>query len=244
MWQNLWIRIRHEWDTTLAGLVIGPAITIGINVLEAESHSQTIPPWLAALCGAIVIVLGALAPSFSKTQRDSAQSLRSVTKAVLFILVAGSLSLVAREAQAKGFGAVCLSGCAAPQAAQASALQLAPEGKTPLPLLGAEWWLAPSIGATVSTYDGVTRTWTTGVLPVLAYSLYWKPASWTVTDSLLALGLSASAGVVTETGVFEARLEPVATLANYFTFGAGYRWAGNAHGAVYSLGLSLPTGSP
>jgi len=128
------------------------------------------------------------------------------------------------------WGRTYLSGGAAAQTPPA--IEPVPkEGATPIgdvALNGSgSWWLCPSVGFDVFTYDVKTHGYSVGVIPGVGYGLKYKPANWTATEAVFAIDLFVQAGLVNESATvpggtyFGIQAIPIVTFLDWFSVGFG-----------------------
>ena len=144
------------------------------------------------------------------------------------ILLVAAVCALATPARAE-WGRTYLSGgpsAVQPLPKETAAAPAPVVGDVPLNTSGS-WWLCPSIGFDVFTYDIKTHAYSVGIIPGIGYGLKYKPAGWTATDAVFAVDLFVQAGLLNESNTipggtyFSIQAIPIVTFLDWFSVGFG-----------------------
>ena len=148
----------------------------------------------------------------------------------------------ATPALASGPMVSCLSGC--PGTVKAGALKADSA-------VADSWWLGPSVGLALQSYDAKTSTWSTAIAFQFQYGLKWKP-TWSPMPTFMSFDLGMQAGTtnIPSSGTptsFQITLAPTVSFLDLIALGYGPRFTfdhGMKTSGVFFLGLSTSFGAP
>jgi hypothetical protein len=115
-------------------------------------------------------------------------------------------------------------------------------------------WFGPAVGLNAFTRFSADNAWQAGVIPGIGYGINWKPASWTVTSSLIGLNFYLQAAM-SKAGngpsTFNIDVLPVLTFMDLLAVGYGHRFmlateAGqkDTGGVLLTVGILKTIGTP
>lgn len=109
------------------------------------------------------------------------------------------------------------------------------------------WWIGPSLGLALQSYDASTHTWSTQVAFAFQYGIKWRP-TWSPMPTFLSFDLGLSAGTTPTNPNFQVTLAPTVTLLDVVAIGYGPRFSfangTNSTAGVFFLGLATSFGGP
>ena len=113
------------------------------------------------------------------------------------------------------------------------------------------WWLGPSVGLALQSYEAATSTWSTAIAFQFQYGLKWRP-TWSPMPTFMSfdLGLQAGTTSIPATGsntAFQITLAPTISFLDIVAIGYGPRFRFNngvSTSGVFFLGLSTSFGGP
>lgn len=225
----------------VAGAIVPPLWVFFTNVANEFPQVR----WIAAVTSILAMLWTVLASlGYAKERTALKKAALAAGRTLVALCVVGSL-LAAAPARASGPGVICLRGCDDAKAlAKAKATGQLTMGDTQL---SESMWFGPGLALLPFVYNGVTKEWSNPVAPAVSYGIWWKPANYTSTRSLLALNLAV-------TGEFSggSHLDPLMTITFFdnLTIGGGARinfeTGGQRAGvnALFAFGWATSFGGP
>jgi hypothetical protein len=241
-------------NMTILGIltIVGGVANAATSYLKTGTFDANV--LLVTISAGIGMILGKGAQSTGGTVDNAGRSLLApkppggyirLGMVAVLALVLGVLLSVPLFARASDPLVHCFSGCERNAATLPRALGAGNQQ------ISSTTWIGPDLGANLVVRDSRDNSWQSSFTPQFGYAFHWTPPAWTLTKSLISIGLYLSAGTVSPTSItdgrtFDLSLLPVLTIADNIGVGYGPNFhfatkSGGKDGVSGIFGLSYST---